>query len=129
MQINNRMLITFIWTTTIFISITGCKTTPIIGGKVDNKLLVDGIYQGYYKKWPNNTLVKVTISNSRIEKVEIIDYFASWIGKKAIDLIPQRIVENQSTDVDAVTGATNSSRVIMNAVQNAVEKAYDKDNN
>jgi uncharacterized protein with FMN-binding domain len=31
-------------------------------------------------------------------------------------------MEAQSTKVDAVSGATNSSRVIMNAVQAALEK-------
>ncbi|MDY6969130.1 MAG: FMN-binding protein [Spirochaetota bacterium] len=128
MQINNR-IINYIWITMVLFSISGCKITPVIGRKVDTRSLVDGIYQGYYKKWPNNSLVKVTIKNSRIEKVEVVDYFASWIGKKAVDLIPKRIVEKQSTDVDAVTGATNSSRVIMNAVQKAVEKAYSIDKN
>ncbi|MBE9570731.1 MAG: FMN-binding protein, partial [Proteobacteria bacterium] len=43
---------------------------------------------------------------------------------KVTEVIPGRIVSEQSTVVDAVTGATNSSRVIMNAVQRAVEKAY-----
>jgi uncharacterized protein with FMN-binding domain len=36
----------------------------------------------------------------------------------------ERIIAQQSTRVDAVSGATNSSRVIMNAVQRAIEKAY-----
>ena len=45
-------------------------------------------------------------------------------GIKAEPIIPERIIENQSTNVDAVSGATNSSYVIMNAVQKAVEKAY-----
>ena len=45
-------------------------------------------------------------------------------GKKAELIIPGRIIEKQSTDVDAVSGATNSSHVIMNAVQKAIEKAY-----
>ena len=39
-------------------------------------------------------------------------------------IIPERIIENQSTDVNVVSGATNSSIVIMNAVQRAVENAY-----
>ncbi len=38
--------------------------------------------------------------------------------------ILERIIETQSTRVDVVSGATNSSRVIMNAVQKAIEKAY-----
>jgi uncharacterized protein with FMN-binding domain len=45
-------------------------------------------------------------------------------GVKADPIIQERIIESQSTNVDAVSGATNSSYVIMNAVQKAVEKAY-----
>jgi uncharacterized protein with FMN-binding domain len=51
-------------------------------------------------------------------------HFASWKGDKANDIIPQRIIAEQSTAVDAVSGATNSSRVIINGVQKALEKAY-----
>ena len=47
----------------------------------------------------------------------------AWKGSKAESPIIKRIIENQSTDVDAVSGATNSSRVIMNAGQRAIEKA------
>jgi len=38
--------------------------------------------------------------------------------------IVERIIASPSTIVDAVGGATNTSRVIMNAVQNSVEKDY-----
>ena len=42
----------------------------------------------------------------------------------AFDLIiPQRIIEKQSTAVDGVSGATNSIHVIMNAVQKSIQKA------
>jgi uncharacterized protein with FMN-binding domain len=45
-------------------------------------------------------------------------------GKKAEEIISRRVLENQRTDVDVVSGATNSSIVIINAVQRAIEKAY-----
>ena len=48
----------------------------------------------------------------------------AWRGVIAEATIVERIIASQSTKVDAVSGATNSSRVIMNAVQNAIEKAY-----
>lgn len=41
------------------------------------------------------------------------------IGKPA-EAIVEDIVENQSIEVDAVSGATNSSRVIMKACENAL---------
>ena len=100
----------------------GCAETPIIGSPFDRIGLVDGIYEGSYRGGPNSALVKVTIKDNTIANIEIVTHRA-WKGKKAELPILKRIIENQSTDVDAVSGATNSSRVIMNAVQKAIEKA------
>lgn len=44
-------------------------------------------------------------------------------GDKANEVIPQRIVNEHSTDVDEASGATNSCRVLMNSVQEALDKA------
>ena len=108
----------------LFLSFAGCQIAPLIGTPVEPEGLKDGVYEGEYKKGINKAVVKVTIADGRIADVELVKHNASWIGKKANDIIPQRILEQQSTQVDAVSGATNSSRVIMNAVQKAIEKAY-----
>ncbi len=103
--------------------IIGCAQTPVIGAPVDHTKLADGIYEGSYRGGPNKALVRVAIKDNEIVNIEIIEHQA-WKGKKAELLIVERIITSQSTKVDAVSGATNSSRVIMNAVQNAIEKAY-----
>lgn len=100
----------------------GCAETLIIGAPLGDVELVDGIYEGSYSGGPNSALVKVMIKGNRIVNIEIVRHGA-WKGRKAEAPILKRIIENQSTDVDAVSGATNSSRVIMNAVQKAIEKA------
>jgi uncharacterized protein with FMN-binding domain len=104
----------------------GCQKTVIIGGPVEHQRLVDGIYEGSYKGGLNEASVKVTIRDKRIANIEIVEH-STWKGKKAEPVIPKRIIDKQSTLVDAVSGATNSSRVIMNAVQRAVEKSYQKE--
>ena len=106
------------------LSSAGCQIAPLIGTPVVSEGLRDGVYEGEYRKGINNAVVKVTVDEGRIAEIELVKHFSSWIGKKANEIIPPRIVEQQSTRVDAVSGATNSSRVIMNAVQKAVEKAY-----
>jgi uncharacterized protein with FMN-binding domain len=106
--------------------VLGCTMAPIRGGEIEEKRLVDGVYDGIYRHGLNSATVRVTISQGKITDIELIKHFASWKGDKANEVIPQRIVAQQSTDVDAVSGATNSSRVIMNAVQEALEKAYRK---
>jgi uncharacterized protein with FMN-binding domain len=108
----------------LFHFIVGCTMAPIRGAEIEQKGLVDGVYDGSYRHGPNSATVRVTIAEGKVVDIELIKHFASWKGDKANDIIPQRIVAEQSTDVDAVSGATNSSRVIMNAVQEALEKAY-----
>jgi uncharacterized protein with FMN-binding domain len=111
-------------TACLVLSSAGCQIAPLIGTPVVPEGLKDGVYEGEYRKGINNAVVKVTVDEGRIAEIELVKHFSSWIGKKANEIIPPRIVEQQSTRVDAVSGATNSSRVIMNAVQKAVEKAY-----
>ncbi len=103
--------------------LAGCATAPVLGAPVDSTKLTDGIYEGSYRSGPNKAVVKVTIKDHAIADIEIVENQA-WKGKKAAAPVVQRIIARQSTRVDAVSGATNSSRVIMNAVQTAIEKAY-----
>jgi uncharacterized protein with FMN-binding domain len=84
---------------------------------------MDGTYEGSHRGGPNKATVSVTIKNRRISKIIILEHQA-WKGRKAEKPVMERIIATQSTNVDAVSGATNSSRVIMNAVQNAIEKSY-----
>ena len=103
--------------------LSGCAETPITGASVDHARLKDGTYEGSYRGGPNKASVQVTIQDSNIVQIEILQHQA-WRGGIAEVPIVERIIAAQSTKVDAVSGATNSSRVIMNAVQNAIEKAY-----
>ena len=100
----------------------GCAKKEVIRGDITSISLTDGVYKGSYSKGPNKAVVLVTIENNRIKDIFLKKHRA-WKGKEAGPVVIQRIIENQSTRVDAVSGATNSSMVIMNAVQMAVEKA------
>ena len=122
--IHDKHIVIIILLTTIAICCSGCTTTPLIGGSVNHNKLMDGVYEGSYKGGPNKALVKVTIKDNTIVHIQIVEHWALK-GKKAELPILKRIIERQSTKVDAVSGATNSSRVIMNAVQRAIEKAYE----
>jgi len=101
----------------------GCGIAAVTGGPLLPESLLDGNYEGSARSWPNSAKVRVAVSGGKIVRIELLSHFSSWVGNRAETTVPARIIERQSTDVDAVTGATNSSRVIMNAVQNAVEQA------
>jgi uncharacterized protein with FMN-binding domain len=99
----------------------GCATLKIIGGPLPKNNLADGTYQGEAKNGPVSVLAEVTIKNQRIVKIDLLKH-RNWKGKPAEQILA-RMIEEQSTSVDAVSGATTSSVTIMNAVEDAVRKA------
>jgi uncharacterized protein with FMN-binding domain len=102
--------------------IIGCAAPRATGGPVSRDELKDGIYNGEAKEGPVKVLAKVTIDNQRVTGIKLISH-RTWKGKAAEKEIPDRIINNQSTAVDAVSGATMSSVAIMNAVEDALRKA------
>lgn len=68
--------------------------------------------------------VAVTIRDKRIEKVDLIDHETGF-GKKA-EALTDSVVHYQSIELDAVSGATASSKVILKAIENAVNKSIQK---
>jgi len=119
----NRLIGRGIASILLAIFFAGCAATPMIGGPLEQRKLKAGTYEGVYRGGPNKAVVRVTIKDNRIVHIEMVEHWELW-GKEAESLTLKRIIEQQSTQVDAVSGATNSSLVIMNAVQRAVEKAY-----
>jgi uncharacterized protein with FMN-binding domain len=101
-----------------------CGTAPLPVDTPLPRTIADGVYEASYGNWPNSATVRVSVKDGRITDIVVVRHVASWIGKKAETVIPARIVSAQSTRVDAVSGATNSSRVIMNAVQSALDKGH-----
>ena len=84
----------------------------------------DGEYFGKASAYNGNVEVKVTISGGKMTAIDIVktkddeDYFFDAQKK----VIPE-ILEKQSTDVDAVAGATTSSEGIAHAVEKTLEQA------
>ena len=115
---------TSVVTTALFITVTaGCGVATIIGGPINQPALRDGVYRGCDKHGPNKAIVEVEVRDQRVTEVRIIHHSA-WRGRRADPIIPHYIVQNQSTAVDVVSGATNSSHVIMNAAHNAILESY-----
>ncbi len=65
--------------------------------------------------------VTVTMDGDKIAKVEAVGADETpGIGSNAIDELPEKIVEANSTEVDVVAGATYTSKAIIEAVNNAL---------
>ncbi len=110
------------WILAVFCAVA-CAKAPVLGNNVNSPGLKDGVYEGTYYKYPNGAIVKITIEDGQLAKVELVKHYGSWIVNRAKEETIKRIIEEQSTDVDVVTGSTNSSHVIMNAAHNAIAKA------
>ncbi|NLC17917.1 MAG: FMN-binding protein [Clostridiales bacterium] len=87
---------------------------------MDADRLKDGVYEGEYDAGYIYAKVSVVVENGRIRDIKILEH--DHERGKAAEAIIERIIEQQSTRVDAVTGATNSSLVIMKAIENALGK-------
>ncbi len=100
----------------------GCSGPRVAGGPISGDSLQDGIYEGEATEGPVKVQAKVTIENHQITDINLISH-RTWKGRAAEKTIPERIIMQQSTSVDAVSGATLSSITIMNAVEDALQKA------
>ncbi len=84
----------------------------------------DGAWQGAAEGVHGSVVLTVTVARGRITAVTVDQQQeAAGISDAAFARIPQEIIRKQSTQVDAVTGATLSSKAIMAAADNALAKA------
>ncbi len=61
--------------------------------------------------------VEVTMTKDKLYKIEVTEQQETeGIGDKAIAELPSAMIENNSVKVDAVSGATNTSNAIIEAV-------------
>ncbi len=86
-----------------------------------DKVLIDGIYQGSATGWNGLTSVEVTVENGDIKEIIVLSYEDDvQFFQKAQNTVINEILEEQSSNVDAVSGATYSSNSIINAVSDAL---------
>lgn len=88
---------------------------------VDLSNVPDGDYLGRYGDFLVAVNLKTTVKNHQITGITIIDQKCGpgYEGRETVE----RIIKAQSPKVDAVTGATSSSRSIMVAVYHSLKKA------
>ena len=85
---------------------------------IDMETVEDGIFEGHSELAPVKVDVKVLVENHKLIKVELLRHECG-LGHPA-DVIVDKMVEQNTWDVDAVSGATVSSEIIKNAVNKAL---------
>ena len=96
-----------------------CGTTGAGAGRMRA-----GTYTASSPGYNGSLTVEVRLSATAIEAVRVTDSVDSpGVSDWAIEIIPQRIIENQSVLVDVVAGVTLTSFAIMNSVTDTLRQA------
>ena len=84
----------------------------------------DGEFRGEGQGHKSTINVNLTIARGKINAIVVTEQGDTPnYAQPAVDQIPQRIIQKQSTQVDVVTGSTRTSNGIIEAVNDALEKA------
>ena len=81
--------------------------------------ITDGIYVGKYSITPVYVEVEVSVTEHKITNIKIIEH-ENGLGGKAEKIVDD-VISRQSLEVDAVSGATVSSKCIIKAIENALQ--------
>jgi uncharacterized protein with FMN-binding domain len=87
---------------------------------IDFTRVKDGVYTARQNNFPVTAKVEATVELGRVTGVKVLRHFHG--PDRGAEAIAGRIVEEQSLKVDAVSGATLSSAVILKAVESALKK-------
>ena len=90
----------------------------------DMMLIHDGIYYGSFDAILVSADVQVTVIDHKI--TEIILEHKNDRGAGA-EVITDDVIMQQSLKIDTISGATNSSKVILKAIENALESGLEID--
>lgn len=101
-----------------------CTTLGACQNKSE-KNIKDGTYTAEVEGYQSSLTVKVTFSNGSITSVEVVDSneTKTW-ADSALHYIPKYIHDEQSLNVDTITGATVTSNAIISAVEKTIKDAH-----
>ncbi len=100
--------------------ISGCMNVDrIMIEDINLQNVKDGQYTGEYSMGPVKAVVLVSVQDHIIKDIEITKHRN---GKGAgAEKITDDVIRKQSLQVDVVTGATASSKIILKAIENALK--------
>lgn len=95
-----------------------------VGSADESGTYKDGTFTGSAAGYHGTVKVSVTIKDNKIKSIKILENHddAAYFNRAKGILLPL-MIKKQSTNVDAVSGATFSSNGIIKAVRNALSKA------
>lgn len=133
----NKLITVFISFLVVLIISAGCSSSATTKETQEKKdaqttseskskgIYKDGTYEGTSDAGIHPGLkMSVVIKNGNISEVNVIESNETeGIGQTALEKLPSQIVEKQSTDIEAVSGASKTSAAVKEAVDLALEQA------
>ena len=112
---------------TVLIILFGCASQEMIRVRhmriqdADISHIQDGAYVGSFSYSGFDYAVKTTIKSHKINQIVILHNRNTRHAKRAEGVIAE-IVKRQTPNVDAISGATTTSKAIMKAVENSLSQ-------
>ncbi|MFZ5595997.1 MAG: FMN-binding protein [Bacillota bacterium] len=95
--------------------------SEIVISDVDLSKIQDGVYGGSCDVIFIAADVSVSVEKNKIKDIKLIRH-KNERGQRAEEIV-NRVLNSQSLKVDTISGATNSSKVILKAIENALTTA------
>jgi uncharacterized protein with FMN-binding domain len=107
------------------LALGSCKSTldnidKLVISDIHPSTVKDGVYEGSQWNWPDTAKVRVTVKDGAIVSILILSHGHG--PAHGAEAIPGRVVAAQSLQVDSVSGATYTSKVMLKAIEKALEK-------
>lgn len=107
--------------------LVGCQETEDTGQNdtTDSEVsLTDGTYTASATGYGGDLEVEVSVEDGEITDLTVLDHEeSSPVYSKAFPIIKERILEEQSPDIDTVSAATFTSHAVQSAVADALKDA------
>lgn len=95
-----------------------------VEGNAEQALYKAGTYTGSAEGKEGQIQVEVTFSDTEMTEIKVVSQSETeGLGDEAIESIRAKVLEGQTLDVDAISGATLSSDGILAAIEDAVKQA------
>jgi len=104
---------------TLLVVISGCA---ILGRSAsDGEQGLSEVFEGTGRGFRGDINVRICMNGGDITEIVVIDSVEDrFVGGEAIDELIDMVVMYNTTDIDAVSGATETSRGFLQAVENAI---------
>lgn len=101
----------------------------LLAGCSGQKGYKDGVFRGEATGYSKNTPIEVEVSivDGNMVAVEVVNHGESVEqvpqAQEVLDILPGAMVKKNTTHIDGIAGATETSKGIGNAVEQALERA------